>query len=188
MLTYVARSRIIAFTAVPDKPTWFGRISTAIQELEARSDPWVDRDCLEHLLGIGRRRAQQVLSTLAEGRIGTSLLARRGAVLEYLNRIAAGEVAYYEGRRRAKLWNHLADARRQWVEQPPVLVEMPERTQRRIELLDFEGLPAGVELAPGSITVRFRDPEEALRKLMALAMAIGRNREAFEQRVRKPDT
>ena len=52
---------------------------------------------------------------------------------------------------------------------------------------DIDGLPPGVELAPGSITVRFRDPDEALRKLMALALSIGRNREAFDARVRLRD-
>jgi hypothetical protein len=46
--------------------------------------------------------------------------------------------------------------------------------------------PEGVELAPGSITVRFREPDEALQKLMALALAIGQNRPAFEERVTVP--
>jgi len=62
-------------------------------------------------------------------------------------------------------------------------VEVPRSEVRRIERHDFAGLPEGVELAPGSITVRFRDPDEALRKLLALAMAIGQNRLAFEERV-----
>jgi hypothetical protein len=53
-------------------------------------------------------------------------------------------------------------------------------------LHDFEGLPEGVELSPGSILVRFSDPDDALRKLMALAMAISQNRPAFEERVSLP--
>jgi hypothetical protein len=32
--------------------------------------------------------------------------------------------------------------------------------------------------------VRFSEPHEALRKLMALAMAISQNRQAFDERVR----
>lgn len=48
---------------------------------------------------------------------------------------------------------------------------------------DFEGLPDGVELAPGSITVCVSTPDEALEKLLALAMAVSQNRQAFEERV-----
>jgi hypothetical protein len=47
-------------------------------------------------------------------------------------------------------------------------------------------LREGVELSPGSIRVRFSEPNGALRKLMALAMAISQNRQAFEERVSLP--
>jgi hypothetical protein len=111
------------------------------------------------------------------------VVARREDVIAYLNRIAAGETAYYEGRRRRQLWNELSRAREEWIEQPPVLVEVSNSRVRHIATRDFDGLPEGVELAPGCITVRFTRPEEALEKLMALALAIGHNRMAFEERV-----
>jgi hypothetical protein len=44
-------------------------------------------------------------------------------------------------------------------------------------------LPAGVTLDPGEITVRFTTPQEALEKLLALAMAIGNEWGRFEQAV-----
>ncbi len=52
---------------------------------------------------------------------------------------------------------------------------------------DFEGLPEGVELAPGRITVTFETAAEALQKLLTLAMAVGQNRKNFEERVDLPD-
>lgn len=64
-----------------------------------------------------------------------------------------------------------------------MLVEIPDAAVRRVEVHDFEGLPEGVDLAPGSITVRFSTPDEALEKLLALAMAVSQNRAAFEERV-----
>jgi hypothetical protein len=97
-----------------------------------------------------------------------------------------GQEAYYDERRRQRLWSELNQIRQGWIEQPPVLVEVPEESVLKIEMRDLEGLPGGVELSPGSITVRFSNPEEALQKLMALALAISRNREAFEQRIRLP--
>jgi hypothetical protein len=45
----------------------------------------------------------------------------------------------------------------------------------------FEGLPEGVAVVPGQITVRFRTATEALEKLLALAMAIGNDRDRFER-------
>jgi hypothetical protein len=168
---------------MPDKPLWLARIPEAVQYMEAQVDPWVDRAMLESLLQIGRRRAQQLLSPIATRRVGASIVARREEVIAHLNRIAAGETAFYEGRRRRQLWDQLGRVREEWMERPPVLVEVRNEQVRRLASRDIEGLPAGVELAPGRITVRFRKPEEALEKLMALALAIGHNRAAFEERV-----
>jgi len=171
---------------MPDKPLWLHRLPEAIRKIEAASDPWVDRPMLETFLGVGRRRAQQLLSEVADRRVGASLVAGRAAILAHLKRIAAGEDAYYESQRRKRLWNQVAEARREWIRRPPVLVEVPNVQVRRIELHDFDGLPEGVELTPGSIMVRFTDPNEALQKLMALALAISQNRQAFEERVAIP--
>ena len=171
---------------MPDKPLWFDRLPQAIRELEENPEPWVHRPTLEALLGIGRRRAQQLLSPLAHHRIGTSLVARRADVIAHLKLVAVGEAAWYEERRRKQLWTQIDEVRRGWVRQTPVLVEVSEAQIRRVERLDFDGLPEGVELAAGSITLRFREPDEALQKLMALAMAISRNRQAFDERVALP--
>ena len=56
---------------------------------------------------------------------------------------------------------------------------MLDAVQRR----NFVGLLPGIELSPGRITVTFETTEEALEKLLALALAIGQNQEEFEQRV-----
>jgi hypothetical protein len=171
---------------MPDKPLWLDRIPQAIASLESLPDPWVDRPLLESLLGIGRRRAQQLLAPVASRRVGTSLLVRREDLAAHLSRLAAGQTAYYEQRRQRRFWSQIARAREQWVQQPPVLVEVRETDRRRIEALDFEGLPEGVELGPGTIVVRFSEPDEALQKLMALAMAISQNRQAFDRQVAVP--
>jgi len=171
---------------MPNKPLWLNRIPEAVRQIQESPEPWIDRPALESLLGIGRRRAQQLLAPISKRRIGTSVVAGKDEVLAHLERIAAGEEAYYEGRRRQRLWGNLEEARTDWVSQPPVLVEVSAEQVRQVELRDFDGLPEGVELAPGSIQVRFQSPVEALQKLMALALAISRNQEAFEQRVAVP--
>jgi len=165
---------------MPSKPLWLDRLSQVIEQLEQRAEPWVDRATLESLLGVGRRRAQQLLAQVPGQTIGASSVVRRDDLIDHLRHVAAGQDAYYERRRLKQLWSRL--------DKPPVLVAVPSSEVRRLQSHDFAALPEGVELAPGSITVRFQDAGEALRKLMALAIAVGQNRAAFEERVALPKT
>jgi hypothetical protein len=168
---------------MPDKPRWLNRLPEALATLEASPLPWVERSVLETLLGIRRRRAQQILSALATERRGKRVIVERAVLLAHLRRLAAGDATFYEQRRRERLWQQVAQARRQWMEAPRVLLEPSPQMVRAVYLNDFDGLPEGVEVAPGRITVTFGNAEEALEKLLALALAIGQNRETFEERV-----
>lgn len=48
----------------------------------------------------------------------------------------------------------------------------------------LENLPEGVRLEPGRITVTFDHAQQALEKLLALAMAVSNDFDRFEQQVR----
>src|ERR1039457_3841297 len=98
---------------MPDKPLWLDRLPEALRQLENGTEPWIDRPALESLLGVGRRRAQQLLAPLGTRRVGTSVVSQRADLIAYLKRIAAGE-AYYERRRCKGLWEQLAQARSEW--------------------------------------------------------------------------
>jgi hypothetical protein len=65
------------------------------------------------------------------------------------------------------------------LERPQLLVEAPTR----IVFQEFDNLPAGIGLEPGRITVTFDRPQEALERLLALAMAIGNDFDRFERQV-----
>jgi hypothetical protein len=163
---------------MPAKPGWFARLEVVVQELSSLPQPWVDRLTLERLLAVGPRRAQQILQPCVSLHLGTNGLADRQTLIEHLRRLASGEAAYYEQRRRARFNQALEDWRRQWMERPRLLVAAPDSVVHQ----EFRDLPAGVELSPGRITVRFQKPREALEKLLALAMAIGNDFASFEQR------
>jgi hypothetical protein len=47
-------------------------------------------------------------------------------------------------------------------------------------------LPPGIQLSPGRITVEFQRPQEALERLLALAMAIGNDLDQFERLTELP--
>ena len=165
-------------STMPDKPTWCGHLDEIADQLKALPDAWVDRATLELLLGVGRRRAQQILAPCVGRQVGANGLADRDVLLGHLRRLAAQESdAHYERRRRQRLAGHLDQWRQSWLDQPHVLVEAPVS----IVNSTLDGLPAGVAVGPGQINVRFKTVAEALEKLLALAMAIGNDPRQFEQ-------
>lgn len=161
---------------MPDKPTWCGHLEEISRRLFQLPDAWVDRATLEGLLGIGRRRAQQILAPCVGRQIGANGLADRAAVLAHLQRLVAGDSAHYERRRRQRLAERLADLDRARAETPQVLVEASVSIVKQ----ELDDLPEGVSIERGRITVQFGTATEALEKLLALAMAIGNDRRRFE--------
>jgi hypothetical protein len=167
---------------VPAKPSWYSKLDDVIRELELLPRPFVDRATLEFLLGVGRRRAQQILAPCITDRVGTNGLADRDALIAHLRRVAEGDDGYYERRRRRNVAEILAKLQKDRLERPQLLVEAPVQVLTQ----EFVNLPAGVDLEPGRISLTFDQPQEALEKLLALAlaMAISNDFERFERQVR----
>lgn len=165
---------------MPAKPVWYSKINDVIRELESLPRPFVDRATVEFLLGVGRRRAQQIMAPCIRDRVGSNGLADRDAFIAHLRRLGEGDDGYYEGRRRRKLAEVLAQLQKERLERPRLLVEAP------LEVLtqELENLPAGVRLEPGRITVTFDRAQQTLEKLLALAMAISNDFDHFDKVVR----
>jgi hypothetical protein len=165
---------------VPAKPLWYSRIPAVIQALEALPRPFIDRATVESLLGVGRRRAQQILAPCVTDRVGSNGLADRDALIAQLRHLAQSESSHYEQRRRRKVATKLAELERELRERPRLLVEAPTQVLSQ----EFANLPPGVCLGPGRIIIEFAYPQQALEKLLALAMAIGNDFDNFERCVR----
>ena len=160
---------------MPDKPTWSGQLDEIAARLRELNDPWVDRSQLQDLLGIGPRRAQQILAPCVGRQVGSNGMADREAVIAHLRRLAVGDTVHYERQRRRRLaatLDALNDERRQ-----AVLVPAPTAVVNQ----ELANLPAGVSVSPGQITVQFGSVTEALQKLLALAMAIRNDELLFER-------
>lgn len=161
---------------MPDKPTWYGRLDQVIAELGNLSWPWVDRETLQSLLQVGPRRAQQLLRPCVTRQVGANGVACREELIAHLKRLAAGDEAHYERRRRQRLAQVLEGLRQAALTQPKVLVEAPTAMRQQ----EFANLP-GVSVSPGAISITFSSPNEALQRLLALAMAIGNDFNEFER-------
>ncbi len=162
---------------MPDKPTWYGRLDQIIAELDNLPWPWIDRETLQSLLRVGPRRAQQILRPCVTSQIGANGVASREELIAHLKRLAAGDEAHYERRRRQRLAQVLAGLRQAALTQPKLLVEAPTDVLHQ----EFANLPAGVSISAGAISITFNSPSEALQRLLALAMAIGNDFNEFER-------
>ena len=112
---------------------------------------------------------------MSPNRSAPSGLADRGILSQHLRRLAEGGDAAYERQRRQRVASVIEELRKTWVQGSRVLVEAtPTVVDQRVE-----GLPAGVTLKPGEITVRFSTAREALEKLLAIAMAAGNEYDRF---------
>jgi hypothetical protein len=165
---------------VPAKPAWCSNVPNIIEKLRSSPRPLVDRATVEFLLGVGRRRAQQIMAPCIVEHIGTNGLADRDRLIDRLRQLAQGDDGYYEVQRRRKVAEVLDRLRRERIEQPQLLAEAPAQVINQ----EFHNLPAGVRLEPGRVTVEFDEPREALEKLLALAMAISNDFERFESSTR----
>ena len=156
---------------------WLGHLDQITAELNSLPQPWIDRATVERVLQVGRRRAQQLLAPCVSFQTGSSGLADRDQFLAHLQQFAAGETAHYERQRRRRLARTLGELHSAW--QTRVPIEAPTSVVNQV----LANLPAGVTLDQGEITVRFTTPQEALEKLLALAMAIGNEWGRFERAV-----
>lgn len=163
---------------MPSKPIWYGRLDEILATISALPQPWVDRRMVQDILGVGPRRAQQILQSCLTEKVGTSGVATREVFVDHLRTLAAGDDSFYEQRRRHRFAQTLAEWRQKRLEQPQVLVEAPAAVTDQ----ELATLPPGVELGPGIVSVRFNTSQEALEKLLGLAMAIGRDFTEFERR------
>ena len=166
---------------MPAKPVWYRNLSYIVEALRKHPHPYIDRATLEFLLGVGRRRAQQILAPCVVDRVGTSGLADRDALITRLERSPKATRASMRSSAGA-MWPTLIGALRQErIAQPQLLVEAPTAVVNQA----FETLPAGVRLEPGRILVEFDQPQQGLEKLLALAMAISNDFDNFERCVRR---
>ena len=165
---------------MPAKPAWYSKLDSIVEDLRASPRPYVDRATVEFLLGVGRRRAQQILAPCVAGHVGSNGLADRDSFIARLRELAGSTQGYYEMRRRRKVASILSQLRKDRVERPQLLVEAPVRIVNQ----EFDDLPPGIRIEPGRITLTFDHPRQALEKLLALAMAITNDFDRFDRSVR----
>ena len=170
---------------MPDKPTWTAKIPEALESIAAQPDRalWFPAD-LEGLLDIKRRRAQELIAEAGPEVLGRSVGVARENLILFLKIKGGSELEAQERERRKAFAQKFRKMEVQFVDHPPAFVQPKPEIARRVYRGGFDGLPEGVVLEPGRITLRFRNPDEAKQQLFALAVAMGKDDLEFEKRVR----
>jgi hypothetical protein len=164
---------------MPAKPMWYRRLDEIIDRLEALPQKWVDSAIVEELLGVGRRRARQIMAPCITARVGGNALANRRKLIVQLRAVAAKEEVAASQKRGQHFGQALDSLRNAVLQQPRVAVEVPSPILNQ----NIQNLPKGITLKPGQITVSFNTPKEALEVLAILAVAIGNNPQQFADMV-----
>ena len=167
---------------MPDHPEWYSRIPGAIHQLSAMpAKTPVSANELSMCLSVKLRTAQVIVQnlppTIPREKVGRTVAVSRKQLLAHLLEMSGEPVVEETIEDRRHFVEVLAKLKRDWV--PPVLVEAPARVQRT----RLRGL-LGVQLEPGRIVIEgFTTPDEARRKLLEFAIAIGNDQDEFDARL-----
>ena len=125
----------------------------------------LDRQEVETLVGVGSRRARQLMTGLAGIRVGNAVAVSRLALLERME--AAARPPPISGK-----WPAVRRVR---------IPAAPDLSRRR-----FGDLPAAISLTPGALKIEFRGAEDLAAKLLELSQAMANDWSAFMRAVKEP--
>jgi hypothetical protein len=163
---------------VPAKPSWFLQLPRILEELESIPAAVIDRESVESLFRVKRRRAQQLMAAFGGFLAGRTFLVERRQLMDALDAWRGGEAFDREERRKARLAEQVEEARRSIAARK---VRIPLAPKPRNEL------PEGVELGNGQLRITFSSAEELLTRLFALSQAIAEDFPRFEAAVQSKE-
>jgi hypothetical protein len=169
---------------MPANALWLLKIPDIISQLEAFDVPVVDRSILEHLFGLRRRQAIELMHRFGGYQAGRTFLIDRHILIDHLRRISEGERFQREIRRKERLQQAVEEFRRHRAAARVKIPVSPDVFDRKLA-----DLPPGVALEAGHLHIDFSGTEDLLSKLFELSQAASndfdRFREAAEPAERK---
>jgi hypothetical protein len=160
---------------MPAKPEWLLRLPEIRAELEHLDVPVVDRAGIEHIFGLRRRRAIELMHQFGGYQSGRTFLVDRVRLLEALHSLESREDYAAEKRRRERLGDVVEASREHLI---AMRVRIPVRAA--VARASLDRLTPGILLSPGVLTIEFQCPTELLERLYWLAQAISHDFEKFE--------
>jgi hypothetical protein len=153
---------------MPNKPSYIVRLPAILAEARAlKPIPFFRRQDIEALFGLGRRQAIKLMHKVGAIRVSHEIAVDQRDLVSWLERLNASPDVAREEARQTRVVGRIIELK----------AETAART-RRIALPDsppFQGMPLGVKLSPGTLSVEFKSGQELLERLFALARLLARN-------------
>jgi hypothetical protein len=159
---------------MPAKAPWLLHIPAIIAMLETFDVPVVDRAVIEHLFGLRRRRAIELLHRFGGYQTGCTLLADRQKLILDLRNMVEGEEYQRETRRKERLGDAVDSLRRHQAAARVKIPVAPDVVSRKMA-----GLSRDVALGAGHLHIAFQGVEDLLAKLYELSQAAANDFECF---------
>jgi hypothetical protein len=151
---------------MPAKASWLLHLPEIVSMLETFDIPVVDRAVIEHLFGLRRRRAIELLHRFGGYQTGRTFLIDRLRLIDQLRGLAESDNFQTELMRRQRLDQKIDQLRRHQAAAQVKIAVPPDVQCRKID-----GLAAGVTLEPGHLHIEFSGTEDLLSKLYELSQA-----------------
>jgi hypothetical protein len=151
---------------MPAKPQWLLHIPEIVSMLETFDVPVVDRAIVEHLFGLRRRQAIELLHRFGGYQAGRTFLVDRRLLIEHLRRLADGEAFQQESQRKERLDHAVNELRQHQTAMRVKVPVQPDAFNRKLA-----DLSPGVALQAGHLHIEFSGTEDLLGKLFELSQA-----------------
>jgi hypothetical protein len=153
---------------MPDKPSYLVRLPAILAEARASKPiPFFRRGDIEALFGLKRRQAIKLMHKVGAIRVSQEIAVDQRDLISWIERLAASPESAREEARQVRVVERIVELK----------AEAAARA-RKIALPDgppFPGMPQGVTLSPGTLSIEFKTGQELLERLFALARVLARH-------------
>ncbi len=161
---------------MPAQPNWLTRVPQLLELLRAIEPPVLGRQAVEEIFQLKRRQAIHLMHRFGGFQLGRTFVIDRLRLIAELERLRAEPNYWWEAARRRRFSQALTQLRASSRAAKVLLpVAMPRPDQ------PAPSLPAGVELHPGELRVRFQSAVDLLGKLYEVAQQAAADLEDFEK-------
>lgn len=151
---------------MPDQPSYLERLPEILAEARApKPIPFFRRRDVEALFGLRKRQAVNLMHRVGAVRVSSELAVEQSELVAWLERLADAPETAREMARRERVVGEIVSLKAE-TRARSVRIRLPDAAAA------IPGLPPGVTLEAGSLTVQFASGQELLERLFGLARVL----------------
>ena len=150
---------------MPDNPTYIHKLEGILAEARApKPIPFFRRRDIEALFGLRKRQAVNLMHRIGAVRVSSELALEQRDLVRWLERMISDPSVAVERRRHETVIDRIVEFKAETAARA-VKIVLPDRAPSL-------GLPEGVSLQPGLLTVAFDTEQQLLERLFLLARVL----------------